>query len=66
MIWLLGGDPATNEIPAEVAAEFREFLTKMVNENRLLRPSDCWDLHEEETQTKDRLWERKFLHLIMT
>lgn len=64
-IWLLGGDPVTDEIPAEVEVPIRDFLLRMVAEDRYARSADAWELHTEECLIKDRLWPKKFRHLAM-
>lgn len=66
MIWLLGGSPENNELPATVEAPLRDLLLSMVQEEIEKRPSNAWDLYSLENQIKDSLWERKFLHFDMT
>ena len=65
MIWTLGGDPATNSLPASVEEPLRLFLLSLVEENYLVRPADAWSLYEQQCQIKDSLWPRKFLHFDM-
>lgn len=62
MIWLLGGNPATNEIPEGVEKRFASFLLKLVKEDRKLRPSKAWELHDGHCRLKESLWGKKFLH----
>ena len=62
MIWLLGGNHLTNQMPKGIKAPIQSFLLEMVNEDRFQRPSDAWALHAEETRIKDALWRRQFLH----
>lgn len=63
LIWLLGGDPVTNEMPAGVEPKFRQFLLNMVPKNPRARPHDAWQLYEAQNRLKDSLWERRFIHL---
>lgn len=65
MIWLLGGDIATNTIPDTVEEPLSRFLLSLVEEDHLLRPSDAWALYEQQCKIKDSLWPRKFIHLDM-
>ncbi len=60
MIWLLGGDPKRNEIPQGVVTPLKNFLLRMVQEDRYARPTDAWALWDEENRIKDAHWERKF------
>ena len=64
MIWLLGGDPDTDDVPEEVQWPIRDFLLKMVRKSVFSRPSDAWQLHREQNAIKDSLWERKFVPFV--
>lgn len=63
MIWLLGGDPITNEIPDTVHDKITRFLLHLVRENPRARPKDAWQLYKAQNRLKDSLWERRFIHL---
>lgn len=66
MIWLLGGDPETNQMPDRVEDELQRFLKWFVMESPLQRPQDAWKLHKQLSTTIERLWgPRKFLHFKM-
>lgn len=65
MIWLLGGNQETNEIPSAVEGALQDFLRRLVQESQYARPSDAWTLYEEQNDIKDSLWKRTFLHLEM-
>ncbi len=66
MIWVLGGDPATDWVPEHVAEPLRNELLHMVQGNPHKRPSDAWKLYEVFSEIKDGLWPRKFLPFDMT
>lgn len=66
MIWLLGGDPETDELPPQVEPAVAGFLKKLVTPSRHGRPSDAWELYAEQCAIKDALWPRKFLHFDMS
>jgi hypothetical protein len=63
MIWLIGGNPETNEMPGTVEPKIRQFLLNMVRKNPKARPHDAWQLYEAQNRLKDSLWERRFIHL---
>ena len=65
MIWILGGDPVTNEIPNNVEPKIRKFLCNMVRESINARPHDAWQLYKAQNRLKDSLWTRQFRHLEM-
>jgi hypothetical protein len=66
MIWLVGGDPETNQMPKAVDPRIQDFLLQMVQEDIYRRPSDCWELKTHFEQLKDAMWERKYLMFDMT
>lgn len=66
MIWVLGGEPGTNELPAGVPVQIQDFLFRMVEPCSRARPADAWQLYEEQNELKDSLWERKFLRFPLT
>ncbi|MEK6233821.1 MAG: hypothetical protein N2C14_03830 [Planctomycetales bacterium] len=47
MIYLAGGDPAKDAIPARVPAPVRRFLQECLLESSAMRPGDAWELHGE-------------------
>ncbi|MFT5849550.1 MAG: serine/threonine protein kinase [Patiriisocius sp.] len=63
MIWLLGGDPSTNQMPDTVHEKLQHFLLNTVREKPQARPQDAWRLYKAQNRLKDTLWERRFLHL---
>jgi len=63
LIWLIGGDPITNEIPNNVEQKIKLFLLNMVRTNPKSRPHDAKQLYEAQNRIKDSLWERRFMHL---
>lgn len=62
LIWLVGGDPQTNEVPATVHPEIGQFLTSLVSS---ASHTDAWDLYKVQCELKTRLWGRQFLHFDM-
>ncbi|MBM3261719.1 serine/threonine protein kinase [Candidatus Kaiserbacteria bacterium] len=66
LIWLIGGDPVTNEMPDRVEPKLRQFLLNMVPKNPRARPHDAWQLFKAQKRLKDSLWERRFIHLNLT
>lgn len=65
LIWLLGGDPETNEVPETVEPILRRFLLNMVRKSPQARPNDAWQLYDAQNRIKDTLWPRQFVHLNM-
>lgn len=66
MIWLLGGDPETNEMPDCVEKELQMFLKGFVMKGYLQRPRDAWQLHKQLITIIEKLWgPRKFLQFPM-
>ncbi|MES2006769.1 MAG: serine/threonine-protein kinase [Patescibacteria group bacterium] len=66
LIWLIGGDPVTNEMPDSVEPKLSQFLLNMVPKNPKARPHDAWQIYEAQNRLKDSLWERQFVHLNIT
>lgn len=66
IIWLLGGDPVTNDMPDTVEPKLRQFLLNMVPKNPKARPHHAWQLYDAQNRLKDSLWERRFVHLNLT
>jgi serine/threonine protein kinase len=66
LIWLIGGDVLTNEMPDSVEPKLRQFLLNMVQKNPKARPHNAWQLYEAQNRLKDSLWERQFVHLNVT
>jgi serine/threonine protein kinase len=66
MIWLLGGNPATNEMPDDVEDELQRFLLSFVIESKQQRPDNAWELHRQLISLVERLWgPRKYLQFLM-
>jgi hypothetical protein len=63
MIWIVGGNPHTNEMPDTVHPKIQRFLQSTVRESPGARPQDAWQLYKAQNRLKDTLWERRFLHL---
>lgn len=66
LIWLIGGDPATDEMPSSVEPIVRRFLRNMVRKSPRARPHDALQLYDAQNRIKDSLWERRFIHLDLT
>lgn len=66
LIWLIGGDPNTDEMPDTVEPKLKRFLQSFVRKSRKARPQDAWKLYEAQNRLKDSLWERRFIHLNLT
>lgn len=47
MIFLAGGDPLSNRLPASLPHELREFLLACVADSPYQRPQDAWTLHAD-------------------
>ncbi|MBP9669243.1 MAG: protein kinase family protein [Candidatus Pacebacteria bacterium] len=63
LIWLVGGDPYSDEMPDSVEPKIRQFLRNMVWKHPKRRPHDAKQLYDAQNRLKDSLWERRFLHL---
>lgn len=63
LIWLVGGDPLTNNIPEGVEPKIKQFLLNMVRKSYKARPHDAWQLFRAQNRIKDTLWKRQFIHL---
>jgi serine/threonine protein kinase len=59
MIYLLGGNVETNEIPDHVEEELRQFLLKFVSTSETRRPQDAWQMHGQLHKLVIRLWGKK-------
>ena len=65
-LWLVGGDPETEELPADVEPRLAAYLRNMVHEDPRQRPEDCWQLFESFGRLKGELWgEPRWRHLEM-
>lgn len=47
VLWLLGGNVETNELPPAVPAELQAFLLTCLRHERASRPNDAGEVHEE-------------------
>jgi serine/threonine protein kinase len=66
MIWLLGGNVETNEMPDSVEEELQTFLRGFVLESPLQRPQNAWKLHGQLVYLVEKLWgKRKFRPFLM-
>jgi serine/threonine protein kinase len=63
LIWLIGGNVDTDEMPDTVEPKIRQFLRNMVWKNYKARPHDAQQLYEAQNRLKDSLWPRQFIHL---
>lgn len=62
MIYILGGDPKTNEMPDSVNPRIQSFLKAFVLESKWQRVHDAWLMHAELIKLIESLWgERVFL-----
>jgi len=62
MIWILGGNPKTNEMSDDVEEKLQRLLRYMVMESPLQRPQDAWKLHPQLIRVIEDLWgPRRFL-----
>lgn len=59
MIWLLGGNPETNQMPDEVEEDMQKFLLEFVLEDPFQRPYNAWDTHRKLILLVERLWGRR-------
>ncbi len=66
MIYILGGDIKTNEVPDTVEMPLRRFLESLVLESPLQRPRDAWETHGQLRRIITQLWgKREFLEFRM-
>lgn len=70
MVYLLGGDPQTLDMPDVVPQQMQQFLETCCMENPKARPQDAWELLREFDQLLERLGEpyhpRRFRPFTMT
>lgn len=59
MIWILGGDIKTNQLPDSVEEPLQRMLNFMTMESPLQRAQDAWKLHHLLNETVIELWGRK-------
>lgn len=62
MVYLLGGDPVTGNLPTLVPKAIRAFLRGCMLPGPRQRPSDAWSLKEEFDELLERLWGRRRYH----
>lgn len=66
MIYLLGGDPKTKQIPRHVDKMIRLFLEFLVEESPLQRAQDAWEMHQLLNDLVVGLWgPKRFLEFEM-
>lgn len=63
LIWLVGGNTDTDEMPDTVEPKAQRFLQNMVRRSPKARPRDALQLYDAQNLLKDSLWERRFIHL---
>lgn len=56
MIFLLGGDIKTHEMPREVDIRFQRFIHFFLRESPLQRPQDAWEMYEELEALRVKIW----------
>ena len=56
MVYLLGGDPLTGELPASVPQALRAFFRGCLMQTPAYRPQNAWALLDEFTHLIERLW----------
>jgi serine/threonine protein kinase len=56
MIWLLGGNPRTNEIPEDVEEKLARLLLDCVTDSPQQRPQSAWKLQGRLINTIEDLW----------
>lgn len=62
MIFILGGDIKTNEMPDIVEDKLQRFIKFFVRESPLQRAQDAWEMHEKLNELVIELWgQKKFL-----
>lgn len=65
-VYLLGGDPKTNQVPKTVPRRLANFLVACLGQHVATRPTDAWSLHEDFHSVLARVFgERKFHHFSM-
>lgn len=66
MIYILGGDVKTNEMPKSVEEPLQRFIKFFVRESPLQRTQDGWEMHAELIRLVESLWgKRRFLDFKM-
>lgn len=66
MVYLLGGDPVNQEIPATIEAPIVELLNACLQPRRRLRPHSADDVYRKFKEINKKLWgPRKFIELKM-
>ena len=59
MIYILGGDVETNEMPRSVEPKLQRFLRYLVTESMVQRPHDAWDQWRFLDKLVRELWGKK-------
>lgn len=66
MIYLLGGDIKTNEMPDNVDIRLQRFIKYFVLESPIQRPRDAWEMHAELIRLVEEMWgPRRFREFVM-
>lgn len=56
LIYLLGGDVATDELPDDVDERFQNFLRAMTLKSAMARPQDAWDLYRKLRNLREEIY----------
>jgi len=56
MVYLLGGDPLTGELPASVPERLTRMLRFFLRESPVQRPQDAWEMYNELEKLRDELF----------
>lgn len=59
MIYLLGGNPETDEIPSHVDERLRDFILNFVRTSSTRRPQDAWQMHGSLSDLVIKIWGKK-------
>lgn len=66
MIYILGGNIKTNEMPNSVEEPLQRFIKFFTRESPIQRAQDAWEMHAELIRIVESLWgKRKFLNFEM-
>lgn len=65
MIWLIGGNVKTNEVPKDLPLPIKKILDRCVHSNPKNRPNSAQEVLEEFTTTIRKLWGRSYRELVI-